>query len=154
MRRAEEDQATFLAARHDFHRMAQGGFGGGEKRLWRGQPAHGVRGYRAHADRRDTGNALAEAGQAVQRACAVFGIQRAVRAQARSHADRLAQAVDHAGLTVFHASHHHVVTVGAHVDGSDQFAVLDLDLIALTHAGARSGLQRVNSLMRGRGRVA
>ncbi len=84
----------------------------------------------------DAGDALAEAGQAVQCAGAVLGIQRAVGAQASGHTHAVAQAVDHAWLTVFHARHHHVEAVGAHVDGGHQLAILDLHLVAEAHRNA------------------
>ena len=78
----------------------------------------------------------------------MLGVERAVGAQAGGHAHRFAQAIDHAGFAVLHARHHHVIAVGAHVDGSDQFAVLDLDLIALAHAWLIPGCE-VRILSRG-----
>ncbi len=111
VRDAEKDQAAFLAAGHHFHRMAQRRFRRGKERLRRGEAAHGIGGHRAHAGGGNTGDTLAEAGQAVQRTRAMLGIQRTVGAQASGHAHGFTQAVDHARLAMLHARNDHVKTV-------------------------------------------
>ena len=102
--------------------------GGKDKEIYHGriaQPAHGIGGYRAYVGRGQAFDALAEARQAGQRAGAVGGVQRAVRAQAGGQPHAVAQAVDHARLAVFHARDHDVEAVRPQVDRRDQLAILD-----------------------------
>jgi hypothetical protein len=124
MGHAQVDQARFFAAGDHFDGVAERGFGGHQERLRRGQLAHGIGRHRAHALRRDVADALAESGQAIERALLDFGVQPAFAFQAFGQAHGFAQPVDDAQLAERVARDHHVEAVGTQVDRGEHVAVL------------------------------
>ncbi|KAG0765266.1 hypothetical protein G6F22_018053 [Rhizopus arrhizus] len=120
----EVDQARFFATADHFDGVPQRGFGRDQERLRRAQLAHGVGGQCAHPVRRHVADALAEAGQALQRALAGRRGESTLAIQPVGHPHRLAQAVDHPQLAERVARDDHVETIGAKVDGGQQVAIL------------------------------
>ena len=104
---AEIDQARFLAAGHDFDRMAERGFGGGRNAC--GDASRRtvlVATARTRLGGRPRRRWPKRARQSSARSRA-FGIQRAVGAQSGGEAHAVAQAVDHARLAVLIARDDH-----------------------------------------------
>jgi hypothetical protein len=120
---AEIDQARFLAAGDHFDRMPQRGLRRDQEAGGRTQLADGVRGHRAHMGRRDVGDALAEARQAVDGARLRLRGHAAEPVQALGHAHGFAQPVDHPQLAQYPLRHHHVETVRAQVQRGQHVAV-------------------------------
>ncbi|MNI74739.1 hypothetical protein D3C73_1308430 [compost metagenome] len=124
MGHAQVDQARFLAATDHFDGVPERGFGRHQERLRRAQLAHRVGGQCTHAMRRDVADALAEPGQALQRALSRCCGESALAVQAVGHAHGFAQAVDHPQLAKRVTRDDHVETIGAKVDGGQQVAIL------------------------------
>ena len=109
--------------------MAQGRLGRAEESARIAQLAHGVGGQGAHAQPRHAAQALAEAGQARERALLRLRGQAAVVVQAVGQAHGLAQAVDHAQLAQRALGQDHVEAVGTQVDRGQRVAVLGLRMV-------------------------
>src|SRR5690606_1892305 len=120
---AEVDQARLLAAGDDVDAVPQRRLRRQQEDLRIGQLAHGIGGDGANPVRRDAGDALAEARQAVQGPGHHRRIQAALAVEAFGQAYRFLDAVDDAQLPQHVPGHHHVETVGAQVHRRQQLAV-------------------------------
>ncbi len=112
---AAVDQARFLHAGNDLDLVAQRALGRGDESGALLHLAQGIGADHTHPLRRDAVQALAEARQAVQRACLRLRREPVLGVQTGAQADRVAQTVDYLQLAAALTRHHHVEAVGAKV---------------------------------------
>ncbi|MNP28510.1 hypothetical protein D3C76_1214780 [compost metagenome] len=117
---AEVDQARFLAAGDDFHRVAKDGFGAADEVGAVARLAQGVGAHHPYRARRHAADELGEALQAVEAALHGFLAEQAFLADAGGQLDFLAKPLKDADLAVVGLGQDHVETVGAEVEGGDQ----------------------------------
>ncbi|MCY1355898.1 hypothetical protein D9M69_423360 [compost metagenome] len=114
------DQARFLAAGDDLHRVAEDFFGAVDELGAVVGFAQGVGADDAHGAFRQAGDHLGEAAQAIQAALHGFLAEVAGLVQACRQLNLVAEPFQDTDLAMVGLGHHHVEAVRAEVDGGDQ----------------------------------
>ncbi|MCY1180246.1 hypothetical protein D9M73_206770 [compost metagenome] len=117
---AQVDQARFLAAGDDFHRVSEDFLGAADELGTVVRLAQGVGADDAHSAFRQAGDHLGKAAQAFETALHGLFAEVAFLVQAGSELDLVAEPFQDADLTMVDLGYHHVEAVRSEVDGGDQ----------------------------------